>query len=226
MNPLHFIQTKILRELLFIPHAKFSELNTVDIPNDHFTFHLKQLIRAGLIIKNENTYSLTPKGMEIAGRIDADQSIVFQQPKVSVSITVLNKINGIDHVLILHRKRAPSAGKYAWYTTKVRMGELLSQSCERCLLTETGLKAQFDYAGLLHVIRKQDENYEIDVVLPHFKATQVQGELISETDEGENIWIPVEEIKNLENTLIGFRETLDAVIEDKPFFLEFVTEVK
>ena len=61
---IHEFQISILRELLFKPKARFSDLKKVDITNDHFTFHIKQLIKEGLVFKTNKRYSLTDEGKE------------------------------------------------------------------------------------------------------------------------------------------------------------------
>ncbi len=71
---LHPIQSNILRNLLFNPEARFSDLNMEHLPTDQFTFHLKRLMELELIEKiNQNHYHLTLSGKEYAGRFDTDK---------------------------------------------------------------------------------------------------------------------------------------------------------
>ncbi len=54
----HQAQTSILRALLFAPHAGFAELQkTTDLTSDHFNFHIKKLVEAGLVTKNDSGYT-------------------------------------------------------------------------------------------------------------------------------------------------------------------------
>lgn len=46
---LHESQARILRELLFNNGTNFAALNTEGLSNDHFTFHLKKLVREGWV---------------------------------------------------------------------------------------------------------------------------------------------------------------------------------
>ena len=48
---IHDYQILILRELLFKPGVRFSDLNKTDVTSDHFTFHVNHLIKEGLIRK-------------------------------------------------------------------------------------------------------------------------------------------------------------------------------
>lgn len=71
----HKVQTSILRALLFVPSAGFAALQkTTDLTSDHFTFHVKKLIDAGMVEKTGAKYTLTPRGKEYANRMDTDEN--------------------------------------------------------------------------------------------------------------------------------------------------------
>jgi predicted transcriptional regulator len=69
---LHEFQASILRELLFKPNARFTDLKTVDVENDHFSYHVNHLVEKGLVIKDSGTYILSQKGKEFANRLDTE----------------------------------------------------------------------------------------------------------------------------------------------------------
>ena len=52
-SELHPIQGRILRELLYHPERRFSELNLDGVPSDQFSFHLKRLTELTLVRKND-----------------------------------------------------------------------------------------------------------------------------------------------------------------------------
>jgi predicted transcriptional regulator len=81
---IHEFQISILRELLFNPNARFRDLKKVDITNDHFTFHVKHLIKEGLVVKKEGRYSLTDEGKEFANRMDTEALKLERQAKLGV----------------------------------------------------------------------------------------------------------------------------------------------
>ncbi len=49
---LHKAQTHILKVLIFKPKARFADLNCLKLSTDHFTFHIKSLVDAELIVKS------------------------------------------------------------------------------------------------------------------------------------------------------------------------------
>ena len=53
---MHQIQNNILKTLLFKEKSRFAELNTDNISNDHFTFHLKRLLEQKLVEKNQQGF--------------------------------------------------------------------------------------------------------------------------------------------------------------------------
>jgi predicted MarR family transcription regulator len=90
---LHPTQASILRELLFKKEARFSDLNITKMTNDHFTFHIRKLIKLELISKTKSSkYELTIKGKEFANRFDTDTATVEKQAKIGVLI-IMTKIN-------------------------------------------------------------------------------------------------------------------------------------
>ena len=94
MQDLHQIQMLILRELLFNPNSRFSELNIKGLSNDHFSYHVNTLVDLGLVKKGENGYSLTSTGKEFANRMDTDQAQMEKQPKVAVMVIAYKYIKG------------------------------------------------------------------------------------------------------------------------------------
>jgi len=88
MNDLHYIQMHILKELLFNPGSRFSQLNKNDLPNDHFNYHLKKLISLNYITKNKSTYILTNQGKLFANKMDTEKLATERQAKISALVVV------------------------------------------------------------------------------------------------------------------------------------------
>jgi len=209
MSITHPVQLSIMRELLFIQKARFAELNVTGITNDHFTFHLKQLIKTGIIQKAGEEYKLTVKGLEIAGRLDAKTDEIIKQPKIGVSIFVCRKRDGILEILLGERQKDQSKGEIGWFTEKVRFGEPVGKTLDRCLYQETGLKAQFEYVGVERFIRREKKVIEVDVILLCFRAIRLSGDLKEQTNESRNFWISIAEARSLPNTFAHFTQILD-----------------
>lgn len=220
----HEAQLTILRELLFHPTARFSELNRTALPNDHFNFHLKHLIEKGLIEKEGETYRLTTYGLEVAGRLDVKTMRIVRQPKVGVSIYVEKTIKGKKMLLLGTRLKDPIKGYVSSYTQKVRLGESIFETAKRCLLNETGLEADFEYAGEFRILRRIEGELIVDVLLTCFRAKNLHNEMISKTEESENKWVTIEEAYQAKNAQPDFFEILDLFQLKKPFFKEIILD--
>ena len=102
---IHQAQTKILRELLFLPATNFTNLQKVTgLESDHAKFHIKRLVEIGYIDKTESgKYKLSLKGKEYANKLDTDSDKIERQPKVTIMLVVEKEIKGEKHYLIQQR---------------------------------------------------------------------------------------------------------------------------
>ncbi len=84
---IHDAQTKILRELLFLPEVNFAALQkTTGMESDHAKFHIKRLVELGYIEKHRTKYRLSIKGKEYANKLDTEAGVIERQPKVAVML--------------------------------------------------------------------------------------------------------------------------------------------
>lgn len=96
---LHPAQTKILRELLFMPTARFAELQKASgLESDHVKFHIKRLVKLGYVNKIGNVYQLSVTGKEYANKLDTDAGVIEWQPKVAV-LLVVERYNSKTHMM-------------------------------------------------------------------------------------------------------------------------------
>ena len=95
-----------------------------------------------------------------------------------------------NEVLVQNRKR-----KYPGWSLPgghVEKGESIYDCAVREVKEETGLDVRnIKYCGIVHwVNRDTDERYTCYM----YKATEFEGALISETDEGEQFWVDVDDL--------------------------------
>jgi len=69
-NITHPVQKEILKNLVYKPNARFRDLNTTELTNDQFTFHLKKLLQDGYVEKMEDGYKLTNKGLLYSSNLE------------------------------------------------------------------------------------------------------------------------------------------------------------
>ena len=134
----HEVQLEILRELLFKRNARFAQLNTHGLDNNHFNFHLKRLVELGLVEKDDQVYKLTPAGMELAGRMDVAAMEIVRQPKLGVCVYVENE----GKILLGKRLKDPGQGIVNFYTRKIRYGEPIFETAKACLFRKIVLNTK------------------------------------------------------------------------------------
>ncbi len=209
---IHEFQISILRELLFKPHARFRDLKKVDVTNDHFTFHIKQLIKEGLIVKTNGRYKLTDKGKEFANRMDTDTLKLERQAKLAVALHAVRKRNGITEYLVHRRLKEPFYEWYGSHSGKVRWRENPLDCAKREFLEETGLVGKFTLKGIVHYHHfHKDGRLLEDKYFWVYKVENTKGEFKEKVPEGENIWMTEKKYRSLKNVFATFDEVIDII---------------
>lgn len=221
---IHECQISILRELLFKPNARFRDLKKVDIPNDHFSFHLKQLLKYELVIKKEGRYSLSDKGKEFANRMDTDELKLERQAKVAVALHPVRIRNGKTEHLVHKRLKEPFYGWYGSQSGKIRWGETPLQAAKREMKEETGLTGRFKLLAIVHYHHiHKDGRFLEDKYFWVYKVDKLKGRLKKKVEEGENIWMTEKEYRKLRNVFA----TMDEVLEEfESRSLQYIDKVK
>ena len=190
MQNQHKVQMQILRELLFNPWTRFTDLNIEGLTSDHFTYHIKTLVQKGYIKCLSGKYLLTASGKEFANTMDTDRLKVEKQAKVGVLVIAFRREKDKSYILIQTRLKEPYFGFRGFITGKVRFGETVSEAASRELFEETGLGVNFVHRCIVHehVYSKQNDKLLEDKFFHVFQAIDLEGKLI-DTTAGKNEWI-------------------------------------
>ncbi len=212
------IQKKILLELLTSEQLRYSEIKPKNLANDLFNYHLQFLLKKELIIKSDNTYSLSTKGvkfLEETKPISRTEGFT-QSYRVSVLYIVMNTINDEKMILVQKRTRKPFLGNTGLPSGKLLKGELIEDAATRLCFKETGLRCKFRKIGVLRSIRHFENDLFSDGFW--FICTSVQepaGDVESISTHGQNYWVSIDEAIKLEqdsatksNYIMGILESL------------------
>jgi 8-oxo-dGTP diphosphatase len=216
----HEAQLAILRHLLFVPEASFSDVQrTTDMTSDHFNFHIKKLMQEGYVEKKATKYTLTPKGKEYANRLDTDENVVEKQPKVSV-VVVLERRGDNDEreFLFQQRLKQPYYGFWGKLGGKMRWGESILEAANRELEEEAGLSAEFTYTTLYHKRDYDAQTKELleDKLFLICYAVQYSGELIEDYEGGKNRWMTIEEFSKTSKHFSSIDDFIALIDQDAP----------
>jgi ADP-ribose pyrophosphatase YjhB (NUDIX family) len=198
---MHPIQNRILEELIINNGQSFANLNREKISSDLFTFHIKQLLKAELLVRDNGKYFLTLKGKmwepEMPGR-------------VSVIMAAIREIKTGNEYLLQKRLKEPLKNCWGFMTAGVKFGERTEEVATREFRFRCGLRGEPKFLGAVHRFRGSDEkNIWLDNYFFVYLFVNPYGNLIN-TNEGENKWMQKVEFRKLKS-FPGFRETVEIV---------------
>lgn len=207
---LHPVQSEILRALLFLPMAKFSQLNLSGLTNDHFTFHIKKLLENGLVEKVGMKYTLSTKGKEFANRMDTDTAKIERQAKLAVLVVGIKEEGEIKY-LVQQRLKQPYFGFHGFVSGKIRWGEKLEEAAKREFREETGLEGKAKLMGVEHKQDVKDGVILEDKYFYIFRMTETVGELNINFEGGKNTWFSENDIRTSDKVFDDMFDILDLI---------------
>lgn len=219
---MNFYQRSIINTLTFKKGAKFSELNTLNLSNDQFNYHIKKLKDLGFIDKDQNNiYLLTNKGKKLSGELDIFNAEIEKQSKVHLVPICSKEVDGKKQYLMHLRKKHPYYDFLCFPSGKAKYGEAYAEGVIRELEEETGLSGTPNLKLIKHIQVTLKGTTEVieDKVFYYFVVTDLQNELISKTIEGENYWMSVSDIQSFPNVYPDQLEIIN-LLDRNIFFLE------
>ncbi|MEK7595221.1 MAG: NUDIX domain-containing protein [Patescibacteria group bacterium] len=226
-NELHQVQISILKELLFNNGTNFASLNRLGLTSDHFTFHIKKLIKEGLVEKKARRYLLTLKGKAFASTIDVDALKLEKFGRPGVAITAKRTVDGKTHLLFHQRLKEPFYGYFGFVNGKIRFGDTTEETAVREFREETGLKGEPKNICVYHKLRGPSRR---EILLDNFFFVYLmldpEGEL-RDSNEGRNFWFTPEEATKLQ-MYTGMQELIAIVMKEtqNPYFERYFMETK
>lgn len=191
------IQNHILSRLKNAKSLRYAELRPSKVPNDLFNYHLQHLVKKEFLLREDEGYSLAPKGIKHVADPYPTNSAITSLFKINVITIVSRVVNGKIEILQQIRRSNPSYGKIGVMGGVVLKGELIEPAATRKLKQETGLDAKFRLVGNERRIMYKSGELFSDLLFPIAYSDKYNGELIEDTDFGHNMWVPINQaIKN------------------------------
>lgn len=217
MSKPHTIQLKILKNLLFVESARYSEIKPdKEMENNQYSFHLDQLIDKGYIEKRENQYCLSFKGKEYANQIDTDFIEITKQAKNSVFVCGVQVTKGQNEFLLITRKKQPFFNCQGFMSGKVKYGETISETAERELFEEANLIGKPYVVSIRHY-RVFDEKTDqiIEDKFVYLCRVDTPEGVLQSNDESEFSWVAESKVENFVKRPVesfeAFKSELDEI---------------
>lgn len=222
------IQNHIISKLKNAQSLRYSELQPEKVPNDLFNYHLQHLVKKEFIIKSDDGYTLSDKGIKHVADPYPRNDAITSLFKINV-ITIVSRVtDGKIEILNQIRKSNPSYGKVGVMGGVVLKGELIEPAAQRKLKQETGLNAEFKLIGSERRIMYKSGELFSDLLFPIAYADSYSGDLIIDSNFGHNMWVSIDEaIKNesaefdsIKSITLALKAIKDGSIKSLPFFFK------
>lgn len=183
----HHIQRTIVYQLAFASSMRFGELKPDDIENKLFTYHLKKVIAAGFVEKNnEGLYKLTSEGRRIGKGVFKHENQWIDRAYSTLLLAIRRKSDGAW--LLYKRHTHPMIGlagfMHAQPTAKTNVAKAAAHECKE----KTGLEGEFRVHG--HGYFRVYHNNELES-FTHFTllvCNDIEGELSQNSELADYYW--------------------------------------
>ncbi|HSX30790.1 MAG TPA: NUDIX domain-containing protein [Candidatus Saccharimonadales bacterium] len=222
------VQAGIIRQLFYRERLRFAQLNVDRVPSDQFSYHLRQLVKWGVVEKGaDNQYSLTINGKDRALMLSPKHNSFIVQGFVAVRV-VLSKIeNGTEYFLLQKRTMVPYKGTYGTPGDKIMFGEDVVEAAVRAMRQQTGLACDMELRGIRHIKDRFENKLRQDKYFFVFSATNPRGKLhpVSAAGNGKNVWLSLAELEASGRSIQGGVDILQTAKNTTLTFQEVTYDV-
>jgi ADP-ribose pyrophosphatase YjhB (NUDIX family) len=166
-----WIQDYILLELTRHKTRRYKELRPPDVEGNLFMYHLKGLIKEGLVEKSEVGYELTNSGLQLAARISLKTGKVRLQPKLLTAVVAKNEAG---KQLFIRWLRQPNSSQVSLPYGLVHFGENISAMAALELAEKAGLVGDMHFLGDIYVRGMRGDETNRHMLLHVFEATNIR----------------------------------------------------
>jgi hypothetical protein len=214
----HHIQKAIVYKLAFSPGLRFSELKPAELDNKLFNYHLKLVVKSGLVKKDDaGLYVLTSKGRRVGvGALDKQ----FADLDRAHSVVFLIVQRQVDNAWLLFRRLThPLINQAGLIHVNPLAKQAIIHTAQDQLCETTGIKGSFTYVGNGYFKVYKDAGLES---FTHFTVLACQnalGELQNHNPKGEYFWCS--DLKAIQNDLLPTAQViLEQYLTGQTFFVD------
>ena len=185
--PEHNIQKDIFNRLVGADSMRYSELKPKKLEASLFMYHLKELMKFGLVEKVDKKYTLTAAGLSTANRFSIKEQSMRMMPS-SLSILVLTSKTG--EWLLYRRKRQPYINSLGFPSGKIHLGDKLIDAAYRELDEKCGYdrkEVDLTYRGVFNLVQHEQSGFK-NHIIGHVWTGVVKDMKTFKNSAGETFW--------------------------------------
>lgn len=183
----HHLQREIVYKLSQADSLRFSDLKPDDIENKLFDYHLKKVMSARYVTKDDaGMYVLTPLGRRVGKDALRKDEILIDR---AYSVLFLAVRRAEDNAwLLCRRKTHPLLHRVGFVHAQPELGVSVFATAQQTLANKTGLQADFAVRGSGYLRMYEHDNLESFTNFTLLEATQATGELEQLDELAEYYW--------------------------------------
>lgn len=206
----HHIERHIVEQLIYAGTVSFSQLKPPELMNSAFDYHLKALLRGGLVAKVADGYQLTPEGLAYADKLSFKTRRPRQQPKL---IAIFALQNAAGHWLLAERKIEPYLGQLMLPSGKQHLDESPEKHIVREIAEQVGVAVAVTRRGFAD-IRISQQGELLTHVSAHVYAGTYNGPVPAESAKFRYLFVDQPE----NNMLAGTGEIIEQLANAHSMF--------
>lgn len=183
----HHLQRGIVYRLALEDNLRFGELQPDTIDNKLFTYHLKKVVAAGYVEKNEDgRYSLTAEGRRLGIRVLSNFQTLADRAHSVIFLVIRRKADGAW--LLYKRKIQPLVNRVGFMHCTPNSEESILQTAAKLCRERTGITAEFTPLGNGYFRMFDGEEIESFTHFTLLVCEDASGELQQGNEYSEYFW--------------------------------------
>lgn len=181
-------------------------------------YHVRQLMKAGLVQKSGPNYELTQIGKLQADTLHPKTLSKYEQPRVIVLIACWDDAKGL---LLFKRRTHPVINMIGFPHTSIHIGKSLILSAESDFMDLSGLEVSLKRRGDGYITMRRSSEPESYVLFHLLEGRNPKGVLREVTEAGELVWYKDPQLQKPE-FLPSMAQLVQLLLQptEQPFFVE------
>lgn len=201
------VQKRILAQLILSPALSFNQLWDKKDDSNKLAYHIQRLVSLGLIIKENNKYTLTPEGKALTSFLTQEgQNHIFP------TIAYIAVLRQGKKLLCQERLKEPFRGYFGFVSGNLPFGIPFFDAIKKGIMQQTGLTVK----GLQSKGFEEIITFEDNKPLHHHILYVVEGKAEGNLQQilgKKNVWVTKKEFETMKLfPKIAFDELIDPAV--------------